>query len=176
MSRSSEALLADAVSNHVEGAAGEKDKAAHLLGAVTHVTQVGGLEAEGLITNVSGTGAAQMTHLAQDGGGTGMDDSKIGNPLTVDVSDARYDVSSGNIHASGLGGLPSTPNFPFDSNTVHAGQRVEVDSEGEMDGTAVAARRVRRNSKVSAVQFQGSPQRQPQVRRVSRLLCRQFGI
>ena len=29
---------------------------------------------------------------------------------------------------SGLGGIPGTPNFPFDATTVVAGQRVEVES------------------------------------------------
>jgi hypothetical protein len=34
-------------------------------------------------------------------------------------------VSQGNIDAGGIGGLPSSPNFPFDATTIHAGHRVE---------------------------------------------------
>ncbi|HZQ94342.1 MAG TPA: DUF5666 domain-containing protein [Candidatus Sulfotelmatobacter sp.] len=102
-----------------------------------------GMQAAGLITNVSGNPATQITLLTQDGEGSGMDDSKVGAPMTIDVTAAQYEVSSTSLDVSGLGTLPSLPNFPFDSSTVHAGQSVEVDSPSGMEGEAVGATKIR---------------------------------
>jgi hypothetical protein len=102
-----------------------------------------GMLAEGLITNVSGTPATQINLLTQNGDGSGMDDSKIGTPLTVDVSNAEYDVAIETIDTSTLGVLPSPPNFPFDSTTIHAGQRVEVDSDSAIGEDSAKAKRAR---------------------------------
>jgi hypothetical protein len=98
-----------------------------------------GAEAEGLITQVNGT---QITFVDDHGIGDGMDDTKLGETITADVSRARYKVKEGNIDASGLGGLPSLPNFPFDATTVHAGQRIEVESESPMDASSISGHKV----------------------------------
>jgi len=103
----------------------------------------GGMLAEGVITSVSGSPAAQINLLTQDGDGSGMDDSKIGLALTVDVSKAEYQVTMESIDASGLSAVPSSPNFPFDSTTIHAGQRVEVDSDSAVGEDSAKARKVR---------------------------------
>jgi len=95
---------------------------------VEGIEDASGVEAEGLITQVSGNPATQITFLADDGLGSGMDDTKVGGSITADVSEAKYKVNKGNIDNSGIGGLPSPPTFPFDATTVHAGQRVEVES------------------------------------------------
>ena len=98
---------------------------------------------EGLITSVSGNPAAQINLLTQDGDGGGIDDSKIGTALTVDVSNAEYEVAKENIDTSGLGVVPSLSNFPFDATTIHAGQRVEIDSDSAMGDDPVQSRKIR---------------------------------
>lgn len=99
-----------------------------------------GVEAEGLITHISGT---QISFLADDGLGSGMDDTKVGGAITADISTAKYKVNKGNIDNSGLGGLPSAPNFPFDASTVHAGQRIEVESASALAGTSTSADKIK---------------------------------
>ena len=99
-----------------------------------------GVEAEGLITQISGT---QISFLADDGLGSGMDDTKVGGSITADISTAKYKVNKGNIDTSGLGGLPSLPNFPFDATTVHTGQRIEVESATAMAGTSTGADKIK---------------------------------
>jgi hypothetical protein len=71
-----------------------------------------------------------------------MDDSKLGETITADLSSAKYRVKKGNIDTIGLGGLPSSPNFPFDATTIHAGQRVEVESESPMDVSSISGHKV----------------------------------
>ena len=83
-----------------------------------------GAELEGLITAISGT---TLTVTAQDGIGSGMDDSKVGASFTVNIAGlnaSKFRVNTGN----GFGGsnLPSAT-FPFDATTIHQGQRIEVD-------------------------------------------------
>ena len=83
-----------------------------------------GAEVEGLITAISGT---TLTVTAQDGIGSGMDDTKIGATFSVNIaglSASKFRVSSGNGFGSGL---PSAT-FPFDGTTIHQGQRIEVDT------------------------------------------------
>jgi len=83
-----------------------------------------GAEVEGLITAISGT---TLTVTAQDGIGSGMDDTKIGASFSVNIaglSASKFRVKAGNGFG---GGLPSAT-FPFDATTIHQGQRIEVDS------------------------------------------------
>jgi len=101
-----------------------------------------GAESEGLITQVSGNPASQITFVADHGMGSGMDDTKVGDPITADVRGANYKVKKGNIDASGIGGLPSAT-FAFDATTVHAGQRVEVESVVALSGTSITADKVK---------------------------------
>jgi len=104
-----------------------------------------GAELEGVMTSVTGNPASSVTVLAQDGTGGGMDATKIGASFTADVSGAQFKVSQGNIDTSGLGGIPGTPNFPFDATTLKAGQRVEIESTNAVPaaGGNVAADKVK---------------------------------
>lgn len=82
-----------------------------------------GSELEGLIRSISGT---LLTVSSDDGAGAGMDASKVGADFTVDISGlkaSKFNVDGGN----GFGSLiPAT--LIFDSTTIHAGQRIEVES------------------------------------------------
>ncbi len=102
-----------------------------------------GMEAEGFVTQVVGNPATQLNIVAQDGSGNGMNDTKVGSSLVVDVTGAQYQVSQGNIDTSGIGGLPSSPNFLFDATTIHAGQRVEAESASAINGTSIPAGKVK---------------------------------
>ncbi len=102
-----------------------------------------GMELEGLISQVTGNPATQLQVVAQDGLGSGMDDTKVGTQISINVSGAQYRVDAGNIDTSGIGGLPSSPNFPFDQTTVHAGQRVEVESSTSMSTNSLVADKVK---------------------------------
>jgi Domain of unknown function (DUF5666) len=110
---------------------------------VEGVENEGGAEIEGLISQVTGSPATQLSFVADDGSGRGMDDTKVGSSFTADVSGAQYRVAKGNIDTSGIGGLPASPDFPFDASTVHAGQRVEVESVSSMSGNALNAEKVK---------------------------------
>jgi Domain of unknown function (DUF5666) len=110
---------------------------------VEGVENSNGAEFEGIITQVTGNPATELSVVAQDGNGSGMDDTKVGNSLTVGVNGAQYNVDQGNIDTSGIGGLSSSPSFPFDATSIHAGQRVEVQSATSMSGTSVAAAQVK---------------------------------
>ena len=84
-----------------------------------------GAEVEGLITAISGT---TLTVTAQDGIGSGMDDSKVGATFTVNIAGlnaSKFRVKTGN----GFGGSLPNATFPFDATTIHAGQRIEVDTD-----------------------------------------------
>lgn len=107
------------------------------------VETAGGAEVEGLISHVTGNPVTQLTFTADDGSGSGMDDTKVGSNFSVDVSGAGYKVDKGNIDTSGIGGLPATPNFPFDGSTVHAGQRVEIESHNSVSGSSLNAEKVK---------------------------------
>lgn len=87
-----------------------------------------GSEMEGLITAISGT---TLTVNAQDGIGSGMDDTKIGASFSVNIaglSASKFRVKTGN----GFGGSLPSAAFPFDATTIHVGQRIEVDSNAAM--------------------------------------------
>jgi uncharacterized protein DUF5666 len=99
-----------------------------------------GVEVEGLITHISG---AQISFLADDGLGGGMDDAKVGGSITADISAAKYKVNKGNIDTSGIGGLPAPPTFPFDASTIHAGQRIEVESANALAATSTSADKIK---------------------------------
>lgn len=88
-------------------------------------------EAEGYVTHVTGSPATQLAFLAVDGGGNGMDSSHIGGIITADVASARYRVHAQDIDTNGVGNLPSAQ-FPFDANSIHAGQLVQVSTNGSM--------------------------------------------
>jgi hypothetical protein len=102
-----------------------------------------GMEFEGLVTQVVGSPATQLSLLPHDGSGSGVDDTTVGNAATVNVSGAQFKVNKGNIDTSGIGGLPSPPNFAFDASTIRAGQRVEIESASPFNGGTVAAEKVK---------------------------------
>jgi hypothetical protein len=83
-----------------------------------------GAEVEGLITAISGT---TLTVTAQDGIGSGMDDTKVGSTFTVNIAGlnaSKFRVKGGN----GFGGnVPA--GLTFDNTTIHQGQRIEVDTD-----------------------------------------------
>src|SRR5215470_4537190 len=84
-----------------------------------------GGEVEGLITAISGT---TLTVTAQDGIGNGMDDNKVGATFSVNIAGlnaSKFRVKTGN----GFGGNLPSVTFPFDATTIHAGQRIEVDTD-----------------------------------------------
>jgi len=110
---------------------------------VEGVEDVGGAEVEGLVTQVTGNPATQLTFTADDGSGSGMDDTSTGSSFTADVSGAGYKVGKGNIDNGGIGGLPAAPNFPFDATTVHAGQRIEIESHSSVSSNSLAAEKVK---------------------------------
>ena len=88
-----------------------------------------GSDVEGLITLVTGNPATSLTVVAQDGVGSGMDSSKVGATFTVNVNGlnaSKYTIDKGHVDLSGLS-VPSAT-FPFDPTTIHAGQRIEVES------------------------------------------------
>jgi len=88
-----------------------------------------GAEVEGLITAVSGVPATSFTLMAQDGIGSGVDGSKVGDTFTIDVNglaDSKYTVDLGKCDTSNLAIGSAT--FPFDSSHISAGQRVEVET------------------------------------------------
>jgi hypothetical protein len=91
-----------------------------------------GAEVEGLVTAVTGNPATSLSFTAQDGMGMGMDNTMVGGTFTVNVTQAQghYKVDQGNLDFSGLQ-VPGT-SFPFDETTIHAGQRVEVESTSMM--------------------------------------------
>ena len=109
---------------------------------VEGVENENGSDAGGVITGVSGSPATALTFVADEGMGTGMDDTKVGQSVTADVSNATFQVKQGDVDTSGIGGLPSSE-FPFDASTVHAGQRIEVESKDGMTGTSMVAEKVR---------------------------------
>jgi hypothetical protein len=110
---------------------------------VEGVEDVGGAEVEGLISQVVGNPATQVTFVADDGSGSGMDDTKTGSSFTADVSGAGYKVHKGNIDSTGIGGLPASPNFPFDGSTVRSGQRIEIESHNSVSGSSLVAEKVK---------------------------------
>ncbi|HEY7402070.1 MAG TPA: DUF5666 domain-containing protein, partial [Candidatus Angelobacter sp.] len=84
-----------------------------------------GAEVEGLITAISNT---TLTVTAQDGIGNGFDDNKVGATFSVNIAGlnaSKFRVKSGN----GFGGSLPNATFPFDATTIHAGQRIEVDTD-----------------------------------------------
>jgi uncharacterized protein DUF5666 len=111
---------------------------------VEGVENEGGAELEGLISQVTGNPATQLALVADDGSGSGMDDADVGSSFTADVSDAEYKVAAkGKLDTSGIGGLPAPPDFPFDASTVHAGQRVQVESVSSLSGNSLVAEKVK---------------------------------
>jgi len=88
-----------------------------------------GAEVDGLVTLVVGNPATSLTLLAHDGIGTGMDNTKVGVSFFINVNglaSSKYRIDLGKIDTSGLT-VPG-PSFPFDPTTIHAGQRIEVET------------------------------------------------
>lgn len=82
-----------------------------------------GADVEGLITAISGS---TLTVTAQDGIGSGMDDTKIGASFSVNIAGlgaSKFRVKSGDGFSSEI---PS--GFVFDNTTIHQGQRIEVET------------------------------------------------
>jgi hypothetical protein len=112
-----------------------------LASEVEGIENQNGAELEGLVTAVTGNPATSLTVVGQDGIGSGMDATKVGASFTANVGGAQFKVDLGNIDTSGLGGIPGTPNFPFDATTIKPGQRTEVETTGAVPaagGTVVA--------------------------------------
>lgn len=109
---------------------------------VEGVENEGGAEMEGVIAQVVGNPATQLSLVAQDGSGAGMDDARVGSAQSINLNGAQFGIHQGSIDTSGIGGLPSSPNFPFDATTIHAGQRVEVESAGMMSSSTISAGQV----------------------------------
>jgi hypothetical protein len=86
-----------------------------------------GAEIEGLITAISGT---TLTISADDGVGSGMDDTKVGAAFTINIAGlgaSKFRVDGGNGFGSQM---PST--LSFGPTTIHAGQRVEVETNNPL--------------------------------------------
>src|SRR5579885_1042121 len=99
---------------------------AHRVESMTSV--MGGLMAEGLVTQVTGNPATQLTLVAHNGAGSGMMASALANLITVNVgSGTTYSMDWNGVDQSGL---PFTPRF--DSTTVFQGQRVSAESGNSM--------------------------------------------
>jgi hypothetical protein len=101
-----------------------------------------GAEAQGLVIAVAGSPATSLTFVPDDGNGSGMDSAALGTPMKADVTNAKFEVHLGAIDTTGLGNLPNSE-FPFDPSTIHAGQRVEIDSKDAMNGSGLVAQKVR---------------------------------
>jgi hypothetical protein len=96
-----------------------------------------GAETEGLVSSVTGNPATSLGFVVQDGTGNGMDDTKVGDSFTADVSGLQasdYRVDQGKVDFSGL--QVGSGNFPFDGSTIHAGQRTEVESVNALPASA----------------------------------------
>ena len=102
-----------------------------------------GSEIAGLVSSVQGSPATSLSIVAQEGEGAGVTDTVLGSTVSANVAGAGYQVDTGNVDTSGLGSIPSSPSFPFDANTIHAGQRVELQSSSGANGTNVSAANVR---------------------------------
>lgn len=98
-----------------------------------------GSEIAGLVTAIQGSPASSVSIVVQDGEGAGVTSALIGSSVTANVSGANYQVDVGHVDTTGLGSVPSSPNFPFDGSTVHAGQRIEVDSITGEDANSTSA-------------------------------------
>lgn len=124
-------------------------------------------ELEGFITTVTGNPATSLTMIVQDGTGSGMDNSKMGEAFTVNVNGlqaSKFRVKQGGLDFSGLNNVGSSTTFPFDGTTIHAGQRIEVDTDAAIPaaGGTVAADKVNLqqqtlNGTVTAVSGSNAP-------------------
>ena len=93
------------------------------------VEALAGSEINGTIIQL--TPSISLSMVAQDGNGAGMDTTKVGASFTADLTAltaGKYLIDTHGMDLSGLA-VPG-PSFPFDAATIHAGQRVEVDSLG----------------------------------------------
>jgi hypothetical protein len=91
----------------------------------------GGAMAGGLVTSATGSPVTQLTLAMQDGAGSGMMGSYLGDSTTVDVSPtATFNIDTDSVDMSNL---PFTPTF--DGTTILKGQCIRaVSSSGMMSG------------------------------------------
>lgn len=91
-----------------------------------------GAEAEGIITQVTGNPATQLQIIAHDGSGMGISDGSVGttallgSPVVVNITDNTKFVVDANMAID-------SGKFPFDAQHIKPGQRVEADSETEIE-------------------------------------------
>jgi hypothetical protein len=64
---------------------------------VEGVENESGTELEGVVNQVTGNPATQLSVVAQDGSGSGMNDSNVGNVMAIDVTAAQYSVEQGDV-------------------------------------------------------------------------------
>jgi len=97
------------------------------------------MEAEGLVTSVTGNPATSFTFVIHDGAGTMLNAGMLGTTVTVTVdSRTEFTVDPDNIDLSALS-LPA-----FSASTISKGQRVEAESEVENEhGMTGTVRRVK---------------------------------
>lgn len=89
---------------------------------------MGGLMAEGLVTQITGNPATQLTLVTHNGAGNGMMSSTLANLINVNVgSGTTYRIDWDGVDQSGL---PFAPKF--DSATIFKGQRVSAESGNSM--------------------------------------------
>ena len=94
-----------------------------------------GLEAAGLVTQVSGSPATQFSMVVQDEAASSPMAPPLGSPLTVSITSATtFGMNSDNVDVSNL---PFTP--LFDATTLSKGQSVEADDTTASNGTVTAS-------------------------------------
>lgn len=99
-----------------------------------------GLEAEGVVSTVTGNPATSITLVAQDAASPSGLGPVVGSNITVDVSKAKYVVN----HKVDLSGLT----FSFDASHIAPAQRVEVDAAAPAVNNLVADKVKLRNQGV----------------------------
>lgn len=97
----------------------------------------GGIMGGGIVTQVTGTPATQLTIVMQNGAGASINTDYLSKTLTVNLTaDTTYSIDDDRVD---LTGLPFTP--VFDASNIHLGQSVlPVDDSGNIiSGDATSA-------------------------------------
>lgn len=85
-----------------------------------------GMDAAGIIFNVSGAPPTQLQLVMMDGEGSMMSTSQLGGGMTVAVgSSTVYSIDTDGVDMTGM-------IFTFDANSIALGQNVEADTTGSM--------------------------------------------
>lgn len=96
--------------------------------------QTNGLEAEGLVTSVTGNPATSFTTLVEDEASAAVSKPVLGTQLAVMVSSSTaYKFNSDHIDMSNL---PFNPTF--NGSTIAKAQRVEADADSSSNTTVIA--------------------------------------